>query len=325
MKRPLSALRSLPGLVTGPAIVFCALILLFLIGEAVTRYFGGVRYGGWGDPSSVHLVRRQLVVNARGLRGPLVPYRHGSYETRILCLGDSFTWGQMVDAEDAWPAVMERGLAARNTGPKAVVVNAGQLGWNTAREYEWLAAEGIRYEPDVIVVGFFLNDAEATHFSIGSLLPRPMESLFSRSYFYFFLRYRMHMLKVRFGLTPGYVEYIRGLYDPGQFEWKKCKRALRLMHETADERGARFVVVILPLITDWDSYPLQEVHEEVFGFCRSRGISVVDALPAFQSSSETWQVLRIGPADRHPSVAGHKIIANVVLDEVLGPVLATGP
>lgn len=300
----------------GVLTLFCALFLFFLLSEAITRHLGGIQYGGWGDPASIHLVKKQLIMNAKGLRGREIPYDPEPDETRILCLGDSFTWGQMVDAEEAWPGLLEQTLSEKRPFLKPVVINAGQLGWSTVDEYQWLVKEGLRYQPDMIVVGFFLNDAEANHYSIDRLLPSSLEKLFARSYFYFFLKYRVHMLKVRFGMTPGYEEYIRNLYEPDSFEWKKCKRALRLIRDLAGSVNAKLLVVILPQITEWDEYAVQSVHREVSEFCKQKEIAVVDALPAFRSVSIPWEELRIGPNDRHPSAAGHRIIADVVFREL---------
>ena len=40
----------------------------------------------------------------------------------------------------------------------AEVLNTGVSGFSTAEELAYLENEGLRYSPDVIVVGFFAND-----------------------------------------------------------------------------------------------------------------------------------------------------------------------
>lgn len=65
-----------------------------------------------------------LHVNRLGLRGrePDSPKRHGA--CRLLMLGDSFTMGEGVSDSEAFPALLERSLAARM--PAGVeVLNAG--------------------------------------------------------------------------------------------------------------------------------------------------------------------------------------------------------
>ncbi len=300
-----------------------SLIILFLVGEIVARTLGGVQYGGWGDPASIRLVSSQFQLNSQGLRDYEIPIEKPAGETRVLCLGDSFTWGQMVALDETYAKCLERDLRASMPGRAVTVINSGRLGWNTADEFEWFVRQGVQYEPDIVVVGFCLNDAEGDHYTLARLLPESVEQRFAWSYFYFFLKYRVHLLKVKLGLTPGYTEYILSLYAPDSFAWKKSKRALRMIADTARERGARVLVAVFPIVSEWETYPFTPVHEEVMAFCESRGIPAIDVLGSFRTSPLRWEKLRVGPADRHPSAAGHRIIADGIL-EAIEPMLVSG-
>lgn len=308
MKRKSSPLGLLGRLV----LPLASLAVLFLLGELVTRTLGGVQYGGWGDPASIRIVSGQFQLNSQGLRDHEIPIEKPAGALRILCLGDSFTWGQMVALDETYAKCIERDLRASMPGREVTVINSGRLGWNTADEYEWFVRGGVQYEPDVVVVGFCLNDAEEDHYALARLLPENIERKFAWSYFYFFLKYRVHLLKVKLGLTPGYTEYILSLYEQDSFAWKKAKRALRMIADAARERGARVLVAVFPIVSDWETYPFTPVHEEVMTFCESRGIPAIDVLDAFRISPLPWEALRVGPADRHPSAAGHRIIANEI-------------
>jgi lysophospholipase L1-like esterase len=296
-------------------LVLASLAVFLALGEAATRLAGGIRYGGWGDPASIRLVMKQMALNSRGLRDREIPHTRAPGEFRILCLGDSFTWGQMVARDEAFPKVIERALSASATPERSfTVINAGSLGSTTVDEAMWLAREGVRYHPDIVVVGFFLNDPESRHYAIRPLLPARVERLLKDSYFYFFLKYRVHLLRVRFGLAQGYDDYLRGLYAPDGAEWRRCRRALLAVRDTARAAGAGVLVVVLPVITDWSAYPFEAIHDEVVGFCESEGIPVADALGAFRASPIPWKDLRVGAHDEHPNAAGHEIIARVALE-----------
>ena len=99
------------------------------------------------DPDFRHAVS----TNSRGLRERETPYSRGS-QRRVLCIGDSFTWGLGVEGAEAFPALLENAL------PDTEVINAGVIGWGTAQEWLWLEKEGYRYSPDVLILGFFVND-----------------------------------------------------------------------------------------------------------------------------------------------------------------------
>ncbi len=103
----------------------------------------------WGDT--------RVVINSRGLRGPEVPYQRTD-AFRILYLGDSVTFGYTLErAEDAYPFVVARELTA-TTGQDVETINAGVGGYSPWQYLAYLEDEGLKYQPDVVVIGFVLND-----------------------------------------------------------------------------------------------------------------------------------------------------------------------
>ena len=98
--------------------------------------------------------RVRVRCNSRGLRDSekAVPKPAGT--TRIVVLGDSFTWGYGVENDETFPAVLVRQL------PAADAVNLGVNGYSTVQESIRLETEGLRYEPDWVVVAFCHNDLE---------------------------------------------------------------------------------------------------------------------------------------------------------------------
>ena len=99
----------------------------------------------------------KFTTNSKGLRDS----REFSYDKptgtlRVLALGDSHTQGYEVRQEATYAAVLERYLD--RYGMQADVLNAGVSGFSTAEELAYLENEGYRYDPDVVVLGFFAND-----------------------------------------------------------------------------------------------------------------------------------------------------------------------
>ena len=91
-------------------------------------------------------------INSRGLRDREIDPARAKGKLRVLCLGDSFTWGEGVGDDETYPKVLERELAG------AEAINAGVSAWGTAQELLWLEREGFGYSPDVVTLGFYLND-----------------------------------------------------------------------------------------------------------------------------------------------------------------------
>ena len=93
-------------------------------------------------------------INGQGLRHDVeteIATRPG--RRRVLCLGDSFTCGMGVAAGQTFAA-----LADSMLGPGVEVLNAGVCGTGTAEQLAWLADDGRRLAPDVVVLGFCVND-----------------------------------------------------------------------------------------------------------------------------------------------------------------------
>jgi hypothetical protein len=84
----------------------------------------------------------------------------------ILAVGDSFAFGDGVDDQESWPAVLERLTGGR-------VINAAVPGFGldqTVLRAEQLAAI---YTPDVIIVSFIPHDVLRCEMSYWSGLPKP--------------------------------------------------------------------------------------------------------------------------------------------------------
>lgn len=77
---------------------------------------------------------------------------------RILVLGDSVTFGHGALYETSYPFLLEQRLREWRPDVKWEVWNLGVPGYNTAQELAQLHQVGERYAPDLVIVGFFLND-----------------------------------------------------------------------------------------------------------------------------------------------------------------------
>jgi lysophospholipase L1-like esterase len=78
---------------------------------------------------------------------------------RILFLGDSVTLGWGVDHADTWVARLED-LARAPGGGAVETLNAGHLQYTTVQEVDWFLSNGVRLEPDVVVLVPVVNDLE---------------------------------------------------------------------------------------------------------------------------------------------------------------------
>ncbi len=117
-------------------------------------------------------------INAHGLRGPELDYAKPAGRKRILFLGDSVTFGYRVGYDDTFVAHAQRLLRAR--GMPAEAINAGVGGYSPWQQGIYLRREGVRFDPDLVVVSFVLNDV-VDYFSLPRFGGRTITSQLSRA------------------------------------------------------------------------------------------------------------------------------------------------
>jgi len=99
-------------------------------------------------------------INSHGLRQPEVQYEKPPGVFRILVLGDSFTEGYGVEAEQSYP--FRLGELLRGDGLHVEVINAGLRGTSSDQHLLFLLEEGLRYTPDLVLLGFVRGDENNT-------------------------------------------------------------------------------------------------------------------------------------------------------------------
>jgi hypothetical protein len=92
--------------------------------------------------------------NSNGARGSTdYPYRRTD-KKRIVVVGDSFAFGQEVNDEETYAAVL--GSSLRDTE----VINLGVIGYGIDQMLLTVKGEALKYSPDLIIVAFISDDIE---------------------------------------------------------------------------------------------------------------------------------------------------------------------
>ncbi|MCB9781525.1 MAG: hypothetical protein H6751_00985 [Candidatus Omnitrophica bacterium] len=100
----------------------------------------------------------RVKINGKGVRGPELDYERSPETYRILYLGDSVTFGFGIEDDlETYPYQVERNLE-KTTGLDVETINSGVGGYSPWQEKIFFEKEGIKYQPDLAVIGFYLND-----------------------------------------------------------------------------------------------------------------------------------------------------------------------
>jgi lysophospholipase L1-like esterase len=304
---------------------------------------------------------------------------------RIVVVGDSFTWGAGVLAQDAYPDRMQaeldrraraldapprerRRMRKRNRAvlleepaleeseqagetlepelestpeptlapttepaspltdgrtPSVEVVNFSRPGWNTTMELAALrrAIDGLA--PDVLVLGYCLNDSEPLRRrQLAELrqgvFPSEPTSPLSRFLFAHSTLYRVVFRRAdNWRMRRATTDYYHRLYADEQPSWLATRRALGEMRELASSRGIPLLMVVFPIFDSQldHRYHYRALHEIVARTASELGIDAIDLLPRYVGVDA--RRLALDPfLDAHPSELAHRIAAEAVLDEL---------
>jgi lysophospholipase L1-like esterase len=263
-------------------------------------------------------------VNAKGYRDVerAVPKAPGV--RRVVCIGDSFTWGVSVLFDDAWPQRVERALS-RERGELWEAVNLAEPGLNSVQEASRLDSEGFAYEPDAVVVAYVLNDSEdeqAAEARRAADWAEEQRSAASPSLLDRSALARLVRARVRATVeNRRRIEGFRSMYADDYAGWTAARRALKAMGGMCRERGVPLVVAIFPLFGNRldEGYPFTDVHAKVAAAAADAGARVVDLLPLYQGLDGKLLVVD-GADDEHPNEIAHRIAARAIaraVDEVV--------
>ncbi len=101
----------------------------------------------------------EISLNSEGFRDGEFSNLKPANVFRIICLGDSWTFGANVGQQDAYPQRLQALLRSEFPNTNFEVFNLGVLGYSSYQGLELLKSRALGLAPDVVVIGFAMNDA----------------------------------------------------------------------------------------------------------------------------------------------------------------------
>jgi hypothetical protein len=266
-------------------------------------------------------------INSHGLRGPETTYEKAHHTFRILNLGDSVAMGWGVREVDTYGRRLEQMLNEQSAGNwHYEVINAAVPGWNLENALAYLQAEGLKYEPDLILLDLTTaNDIKGKSALLARNQPALIEWLRANTYFWPFLTIQLRWLEARAEgqeridvIDPPTKPDKYFPLDPEAERWTEVWNWVLAIHRLAIENNAHFVLMLFPLefqVLD-ESYSTLP-QELLTAKAAEAGIPGLDLLPVFRQAcrekpggachledhylfADVWM---------HPSAYGHKLTA----------------
>lgn len=266
-------------------------------------------------------------INSHGLRGPETTYEKPSAIFRILNLGDSVAMGWGVRMEDTYGRRLESLLNEGGNGNLDFeVVNAGVPGWSLDNALAYLQAEGLKYEPDLVVLDLTIaNDINGKSALLAGNDPEPFRWLSNNTYLWPFLQSQVEWAKAR-AQGKNRVDTINPPTNPAKYfpldpqsdRWVERWNSVLAIRQMAEVNDASFVLILFPLefqVLD-ESFPTL-AQEILTAKAAEADIPVLDLLPAYRQACREKPGSACQLEDRylfadvwmHPSAYGHQVTA----------------
>ena len=98
--------------------------------------------------------------NSLGFRGDEFPADKSDGKVRIICTGDSSTFGCFLNTHDTYPTRLKSMLSARTIEKNAEVINAGVVGYSSFQGLKFFESELRALKPDVLIASWGYNDVQ---------------------------------------------------------------------------------------------------------------------------------------------------------------------
>ncbi|MEC7567333.1 MAG: SGNH/GDSL hydrolase family protein [Planctomycetota bacterium] len=255
---------------------------------------------------------------------------------RLAFLGDSFTFGEGVHDDDTFAQVTAVHLQKRWPDRMVEAANYGVSGYNINQSFHVLQRWTMKTEPDAVILGFVLNDAEPPIFTLNPLTGRPFQGPLAVEQGRFGTRppgrlpgtgppdrlwYRSNIIQLvwRFRIqrqqTHGMVTHYRSLYTDTNPSWKTNRAALLEIVETCQQDQIPCYVVLFPELYELnENYPFKEVHEHIQKTLAGTHATFIDLFPllAGKQAADLW----VHPTDHHPNNEVHALVGKTLAEHL---------
>jgi len=250
-------------------------------------------------------------INSKGLRDVERSYAKAKDKFRILCLGDSITFGWGVNAEERFTNILEKNFA------NVEIINMGVQGYGIDQELLFLSEEGIKYQPNLILIYIIHDDFIRACYSKMWDRPKPQFLLNDTNELILtnvpvpkvdvFCFHNPSLDQVRYYLAKK--SYLFWFFQNQIYFWRE-KNIKSINHERLKIEISRAILEDMQRIARTCNAQLVlvgDIPEDIKVFLRANNIYFCsDPLSAYNGSESDVRYIELD----HPNSFGHQLIAK---------------
>jgi hypothetical protein len=228
-------------------------------------------------------------------------------ETKILVLGDSFTYGHGLRYEDAFIYRLQKKLQQGSSD--ITFLNFAKRGVDSEEILTIYKRFRDTVPHNAVLYGLHINDL--VRFTVNYIISNPLAIpwLVERSKGYDFIVKKIHKFLIK--------KYrIRQLTDPSLFNeahFKKKLDAVVILNKLVNADGRTLYVVLLPILVDVEKNTFHPLYEGIKKALDDKGIEYIDLTGCLSGHQDhdMW----ILPFDQHPNQKANEIFADSLFNE----------
>lgn len=250
------------------------------------------------DKSSI-LQGVEIKLNSEGMRSDEFEIN----DKKILFLGSSISLGWGVEQKDSYPGIIQTKLLSDSINYK--VLNGSIGNYNTFRYVNNFLSNQTHIEPKVIVINYFINDAETLPINSSNWLIKNSQLFATLT-----ITYKKLFSKSGFDLK----QYYNNLYKSDNQSFLEMKESLNKLSEYSKQRNIPVLLTVIPDIHFLEDYPFETIHKKMKSITEELGFEYHDLLPSLKGIP--FNELQIILGDSHPNEKGHSKMAESLYPKI---------
>jgi len=244
-------------------------------------------------------------INHDGFRDRDFSLEKSEHTFRIIALGDSFTIGEAINISMTYPKVLEKKLNENKKDFNYEVLNFGVGAYSTYQEIELLKQKGLKYHPDIVLVGYLPNDIE--NITRVSELKQVLVWEYKQKNITFTIwDYKIH--EEAFTLLHNEMQNM-------SFEeaFAIVKQPLDELYNISKENNLSVMIVYFP--AEEFLYGKEQL-DALKNISAERNWCFLDLTPIYEQKNLLKEVVSY-PLDRHPNAYAYSIIADEIYKRIV--------
>ena len=241
----------------------------------------------------------EVKLNSKGMRSD----EFDDNDKKIIFLGSSISLGWGVEQKDSYPGIIQTKLSSDSINYK--VLNGSIGNYNTFRYVNNFLSNQTDIEPKVIVINYFINDAETLPINSSNWLIKNSQLFATLT-----ITYKKLFSKSGFDLK----QYYNDLYKNDNQSFLEMKESLNKLSEYSKQRNISILLTVIPDIHFLEDYPFDSIHKKMKSISEELGFEYHDLLPSLKGIS--FKKLQIIQGDSHPNELGHYKISESLYPKI---------